>query len=51
MPTLFKFLAVIGILAGVIFAGLYALAHFVEPRTIDYSYTVPADKFRQDDGR
>ena len=51
MPSLLKFLAAVIILAGAIFAGMYALATFVEPRPRDLSYTVPADKLRKDETR
>lgn len=51
MPTLFKFLTFCAVVAGAIFLGMYALATFVEPRAVDQSYTVPADKLRKDDLR
>lgn len=51
MPTLFKFLTVCALLAGAIFAGMYALATFVEPRSVDLSYSVPPSKLHRGDTR
>ena len=48
MPSLFRLLTVIAILAGVVYGGLYALAHFVKPTTRDISVTIPPDKFFKD---
>ena len=48
MPTLFRLLAVIAILVGAVYGGLYALAHFVQPKPREISVTVPPDKFFKD---
>lgn len=46
VPTLFRFLAVLVILAGVGFAAVYALATFVQPTPREISVTVPAAKLQ-----
>jgi hypothetical protein len=45
MPSLFRFLAVVGILCGLVYGVIYALATMVEPRSREMSVTVPPDKF------
>jgi hypothetical protein len=45
MPSLLRFLAVIAILCAVVYGGLYALAHFVQPKPREISVTIPPDKF------
>jgi hypothetical protein len=45
MPSLFRFLAVVGILAGLVYAGLFALATMVEPQSREITVTVPQDRF------
>ena len=45
MPSLFRFLFIIGVLAGLGYAGMFALATFVEPTPRDMVQTVPASKF------
>jgi hypothetical protein len=44
MPSLIRFLAVIGILAGLIYAGLWALGHFVEPHPREMTITIPQER-------
>jgi hypothetical protein len=44
MPTLFRFLVVIGLIVGVIYGGMYALATFVQPRKGEMTVRVPAEK-------
>ncbi len=46
MPTLFRFLAVVAILAGVAFAAMFALATFVEPEPREMTQTIPASKLQ-----
>jgi phage shock protein PspC (stress-responsive transcriptional regulator) len=48
MPSLFRLLTVIAIMVGAVYGGLYALAHFVAPKTREISVTVPPDKFFKD---
>jgi hypothetical protein len=45
MPSLFRFLIVVGIFGGLVYAGLYALANFVHPKPREISVTIPPDKF------
>jgi len=46
VPTLFRFLAVIAILAGIGFAIMFALATFVEPESRDMSVTIPYNRLQ-----
>ena len=45
MPSLFRFLTAVGIIAGVIYGVIFALANFVSPKSRDLTVTIPADKF------
>ena len=45
MPSLFRFLALIGILCGLLYGGMFALANLYEPKQREMSITVPPDKF------
>lgn len=44
MPTLFRFLVIVGILIGLFYAGMVALATLVKPDLRDMVVTIPADK-------
>jgi hypothetical protein len=44
MPTLFRFLMTIAVLAGLAYAAMFALATFVEPKKGEMSVRIPADK-------
>lgn len=44
MPTLFRFLVTIGILAGLVYGAMFALATFVEPRRGEMSVRIPPEK-------
>ncbi|AWN41080.1 histidine kinase [Methylobacterium durans] len=46
MPTLFRFIATLAVLAGLVFAGMFALATFVEPTPREMSVTIPAAKLQ-----
>lgn len=48
MPTLFRFLVVIAILAGIVYGAMFALVTFVEPNTGEISVRVPADRLNPD---
>lgn len=48
MPTLFRFLFVVGLLAGIAYGGMVALAFLVEPRPRDMSFTIPQDRLNRD---
>jgi hypothetical protein len=45
MPSLFRLLAVIAILGAVVYGGLFALAHFVQPKPREITVSIPPDKF------
>ena len=45
MPSLFRFLSVIGIIAGIGYGVIFALANFVTPKPREMSVTISADKF------
>ena len=44
MPTLFRFLIILGIIAGSIYGILYALANFVEPREREVIVRIPSEQ-------
>ena len=45
MPTLFRFLLVIGVVGGIFYAGAFALTRLVEPQPREMSVTISPDKF------
>jgi xanthosine utilization system XapX-like protein len=45
MPSLFRFLTVVAIIAGVVYGAIYALANFVNPKPREITVTIPPDKF------
>jgi hypothetical protein len=45
MPSLLRLLTVLAIVAAAIYGGLYALAHFVQPKPREISVSIPPDKF------
>jgi len=45
MPSLFRFLALIGILCGLLYGGMFALANLYQPKQREMTITVPPDKF------
>jgi hypothetical protein len=45
MPSLLRFLTVIGIIFGVCYAAVWALATFVDPKPREITVTIPPDKF------
>jgi hypothetical protein len=44
LPTLFRFLVVVAVLAGLVYAGLYALANFVQVRPREITQTIQLPK-------
>ena len=44
MPSLFRFLAVIGILGGLIYGAIYALAVYANPELREITVTIPHDR-------
>ena len=45
MPSLLRFLAAIGIIAGIGYGIIFALAYLVDPKPREISVTVPPDRF------
>jgi len=45
MPSLFRFLAIVGIIGGLLYAGIIALATMGEPQPREITVTVPQDRF------
>ena len=45
MPSLFRFLTVLAILAGLFYGGIFALATWFEPKPREITVTIPPDKF------
>ncbi|HUI14462.1 MAG TPA: histidine kinase [Xanthobacteraceae bacterium] len=48
MPSLLRLLSIIALICALVYGGLYALAHFVNPHPRDMSVTIPPDKFFKD---
>ena len=44
MPTLFRFLLVVGIVSAVIYVGAFSLAHLVVPQPREMTVIIPQDK-------
>ncbi|MGI6246716.1 MAG: histidine kinase [Pseudochelatococcus sp.] len=44
MPTLFRLLVILGFLAGLGYAGMFALATVFTPEQREMSITIPADR-------
>jgi len=47
MPSLFRFLTVVGIIAGIGYGALFALANFVNPKPREMTVTIPPDRFHK----
>lgn len=45
MPSLLRLLMVLAILCGIVYAGLYSLAHFVQPTPRQMSVFISPSKF------
>jgi hypothetical protein len=45
MPSLLRLLTVLGVICGLGYGAMYALATFVSPKPREISVTVPPDKF------
>lgn len=45
MPSLFRFLMVVAVIAEIIYGVIFALANFVNPKPREMSVTIPADRF------
>jgi hypothetical protein len=46
VPTLFRFLAVVALLAGLAYAAMFAMATFVEPTPREITVTIPGSKLQ-----
>jgi hypothetical protein len=46
MPTLVRFLAVIAVIGGLVFAAMFALATFVEPEPREITVTIPNSRLQ-----
>ena len=44
MPSLFRFLAVLAVIAGLIYGGMLALVTFVEPQPRDVTIRLPSER-------
>jgi hypothetical protein len=44
MPSLFRFLLVVGLLGGLAYAGAYSLVHVVDPQPREMTVIIPQDK-------
>jgi hypothetical protein len=45
MPSLLRFLAIVALVCGVVYVGLFALANFVKPKQREITISVPPEKF------
>ena len=45
MPSLFRFLMVVGVIAGIGYGVVFALANFVNPKPREMTVTIPPDRF------
>jgi len=45
MPSLFRFLIVLAVIAGVVYGVIFALANFVSPKPREMTVTIPSDRF------
>jgi len=44
MPTLFRFLMTIGVLAGIVYGAMFALVMYVEPKKGEMTVRIPPEK-------
>lgn len=49
MPTLFRLLTTLAILAGLVYGGMYALVMLVEPRTGEMTVRIPPERLNPQD--
>lgn len=47
MPTLFRLLMTLGILAGLVYGAMFALVTYVKPKQGEISVRVPVDKLNK----
>lgn len=44
MPTLFRFLVTIGVLAGIVYGAMFALVLYVQPKQGEMTVRIPVEK-------
>ncbi|MFN7025131.1 MAG: hypothetical protein ACK4QP_11530 [Pseudorhizobium sp.] len=44
MPTLFRFLFILAVIAGIIYGSMFALVFLVEPRERDVTVRIPSER-------
>jgi len=47
MPTLFRFIFILGVLGGIALGGIFALATFVRPDPREMTVTIPQDQLNK----
>lgn len=47
MPTLFRLLVRLGIIVGVVYGAMFALATFVKPNVAEISVRIPAERLER----
>lgn len=47
MPTLIRLIVLLLILAGLVFGGMIALVHYVNPEPHEITVRIPSDRFNQ----
>jgi hypothetical protein len=45
MPSLFRFLIVVGVLGGLVYGSMFVLAHWFDPKPREITVSVPPDRF------
>jgi xanthosine utilization system XapX-like protein len=45
MPSLFRFLTVLAVIAGILYGVIFTLANFVNPKPREMTVTIPSDRF------
>lgn len=45
MPSLIRLLLALGVLGGLVYGAIFALANFVEPKSREITITIPPDRF------
>jgi hypothetical protein len=44
MPTLFRFLAIVAVIVGIVYGGMLALVFLVEPKDRDVTVRIPSER-------
>jgi len=45
MPSLFRLLVALGVLGGLVYGAIFALANLVEPKPREITVSIPPDRF------